>query len=113
MSKVLNKLHIIKKYITNPDKFVFEVCNYDHYQFAPWFSDKCYIKAYYKRFMGEKLTSKQLKNPQTLNQKLNWKKLYDRQPIYTIMADKFEAKKFIAEKLVMNMLYRQLEFMNR
>lgn len=99
MSVIKEKLHIIKKNIQDPSGLVFKICNYDHYQFAPLFSDKLYIKAYYKRFMGKKLTSKQLRNPKTFNEKLNWLKLNDRKPLYTSMADKIEGKKFIAEKV--------------
>ena len=95
MSGIKDKLHIIKKNLKNPGGLVFKICNYDHYQFAPLFSDKLYIKCYYERFMKKKLTSKQLKCPRTFNEKLNWRKLYDRQPIYTTMADKVDGKKYI------------------
>ena len=40
-----------------------------------------------------------LKNPRTFNEKLQWLKLYDRNPEYTRMVDKFEAKKYVAERL--------------
>lgn len=99
MSKIINVLYRAKKNIMDPGRLVFKICNYDHYQFAPFFSDKLYIKAYYKRFMGKKLTSKQLKHPQTFNEKINWLKLYDRNPIYTVMADKVTAKNYIAKKI--------------
>ena len=97
MSGIKEKLHTIKKNLKNPGGLVFKICNYDHYQFAPFFSDKLYIKCYYKRFMGKKLTSKQLKNPRTLNEKINWLKLYDRNPIYTVMADKVAGKEYITK----------------
>ena len=37
------------------------------------------------------------KNPQTYNEKLQWLKLHDRNPIYSTMVDKYEAKKYVAE----------------
>lgn len=40
-----------------------------------------------------------LKNPQTFNEKLQWLKLYDRNPEYTIMVDKIAAKQYVAEKI--------------
>ncbi len=40
-----------------------------------------------------------LKNPQTFNEKLNWLKLYDRRPEYTTMVDKYEAKKYISDRI--------------
>lgn len=46
--------------------------------------------------MGKKLD---LKNPQTFNEKLQWLKLYDRNPEYTKMVDKYEVRKYIADKI--------------
>ncbi|MDF2854533.1 MAG: glycosyltransferase [Neobacillus sp.] len=40
-----------------------------------------------------------LKNPQTFNEKLQWIKLYDRRPEYTMMVDKYEVKKYVAEQI--------------
>ncbi len=37
------------------------------------------------------------KNPKTFNQKLQWLKVYDRNPLYTTMVDKCEAKKYVAD----------------
>lgn len=56
--------------------------------------DKLYIELkYFYRF--HKFPN--LKDPQTYNEKLQWLKLYDRKPIYTTMADKYEAKKYVAD----------------
>lgn len=54
--------------------------------------DKVYLKYRYKKVSGEKLN---LKNPQTINAKMQWLKLYDRNPEYHKMVDKYEAKFFI------------------
>lgn len=58
--------------------------------------DSAYIrlKYYYhfKRFPD-------LKYPKTFNEKLQWLKLYDRNPIYNTMVDKYEAKKYIADRV--------------
>ncbi len=59
-------------------------------------SDKNYLRLIYRINFGKKL---HLDNPKTFNEKLNWIKLYDRNPQYTIMADKYEAKDFVAKKL--------------
>ena len=40
-----------------------------------------------------------LKNPKTYNEKLNWLKLHDHNPLYTTLVDKYEVKKFIENKL--------------
>lgn len=57
-------------------------------------SDKMYLKLMFRVKMGHKLD---LKNPRTFNQKLQWLKLYDRKPEYTLMVDKYAVKEFIAE----------------
>lgn len=58
--------------------------------------DKIYLKIRFYLEMGKKLD---LKNPQTFNEKLQWLKLYDRNPEYTKMVDKYEVRKYIAEKI--------------
>lgn len=56
-------------------------------------TDKTYIRlAYFRRFHR----FPDLKNPKTYNEKLQWLKLYDRNPIYTTMVDKYEVKKYVA-----------------
>lgn len=50
---------------------------------------------YFLRF-GKKIN---LDNPRTFNEKLNWLKLYDRNPVYTIMADKYAAKEFVTKRI--------------
>lgn len=36
-----------------------------------------------------------LRSPKTFNEKLNWLKLHDRNPLYTTMVDKYEAKRYV------------------
>ena len=62
--------------------------------FAKWISnDEWYVKTRFRLYTGKKLN---LDNPQTYNEKLNWQKLYDHNPQYTIMVDKFSAKDYVA-----------------
>ncbi|OUN60896.1 ATP-grasp fold amidoligase family protein [Faecalitalea cylindroides] len=56
-------------------------------------NDKTYLKIRYYAFIGKKLN---IENPKTYNEKLQWLKLYDRKPIYTIMVDKFAVKQFVS-----------------
>lgn len=58
--------------------------------------DEPYLKLKFRQRMGKKLN---LKNPQTFNEKLQWLKLYDRNPLYTTLVDKYEAKKYVADIL--------------
>lgn len=58
--------------------------------------DKLYLNLmYYHHF--HKLPK--WNQPQSFNEKLQWLKLYDRKPVYTIMVDKIEAKRFVADKI--------------
>ena len=58
--------------------------------------DKIYLKKLYKKKTGKDLN---LKNPVTFNEKLNWIKLYDRRPEYTIMADKYRVREYVKAKI--------------
>ena len=40
-----------------------------------------------------------LKDPKTFNEKLQWLKLYNRNPEYTTLVDKYAVKKYISEKI--------------
>jgi len=40
-----------------------------------------------------------LNNPKTFSEKLQWLKLYNRKPEYTIMVDKVKAKEYVASVL--------------
>ena len=59
-------------------------------------SDRFAIKTKYFLLMKRKLD---LKNPKTFNEKLNWMKLYLREPVFSKMVDKYEAKQLVADKL--------------
>ena len=58
--------------------------------------DAEYLMRLYHACSGKNLN---LDNPKTLNQKLQWLKLYDRKPEYTVMSDKYAVRAYIAEKL--------------
>ena len=55
--------------------------------------DKMYLKMKFRLKMNKKLD---LNQPKTFNEKLQWLKLNDRKDIYTIMVDKYEVKKYVA-----------------
>lgn len=58
--------------------------------------DDMYIQlnyfAHFKKFCD-------LHNPKTYNEKLNWLKLHDHNPLYTTLVDKYEVKKYVDEIL--------------
>ena len=63
---------------------------------APIVPDKLYLRIKFFLRTGEKL---HLKHPKTYNEKIQWLKLYGRQPINRVMADKYLVKQYIAERL--------------
>lgn len=58
--------------------------------------DRKYIQWKYWLTFGKKCD---LDNPKTFQEKLQWIKLNDRKPIYHQMVDKYDAKRFIAERV--------------
>lgn len=79
----------ISFYFKNPQT----VGNILLYYFCRWMPDKMYLKLKYRLWMGEKLN---LTNPHTFSEKLQWLKLYNRKPEYTIMVDKVKVKDYVA-----------------
>lgn len=62
--------------------------------FFRWLPDKPYLQLLYRFKMGHRLD---LKNPKTFTEKLQWLKLYNRKPEYTLMVDKYAVKKYVAD----------------
>ena len=58
--------------------------------------DRLYIKVFYLLAMGEKLD---FNNPKTFTQKIQWLKLYNTDPQYARMVDKYEARQIINSKI--------------
>ena len=57
------------------------------------FPDKLFLQMRFYLEMGKKLS---LRNPQTMNEKLQWLKLYNRKPEYTMMVDKILVKDYVS-----------------
>lgn len=55
-----------------------------------------FLKKMFKIKTGKELN---LENPVLYTEKLQWLKLFDQRPEYTIMVDKYAAKKFVAERI--------------
>ena len=87
---MINILRGVYKYISRSDTR-FNVNKrtgiYDRY------TDEKFLKFAYKSIFGKTLD---LKNPRTFNEKLQWLKLYDRNPLYYRLVDKYEVKKYVA-----------------
>lgn len=61
-----------------------------------WVPSKIYLSLYYKFVTGRKL---HISHPQLFTEKLQWMKLYDHNPEYTIMADKYLVKEYVSKKI--------------
>ena len=75
--------------MTNTNRFIKSIA----YSLGRFIPDKMYLKIRYWITFHKVLN---LKNPQTYNEKLQWMKLYDRNPLYTKLVDKYEVKDYVA-----------------
>jgi len=82
------------KYLLNPAAVVARCVM--AFPFRYKFDDETYLKLKYRACFIRKLN---LKNPKTYNEKLQWLKLYDRKPEYTIMVDKYAMKDWVASRI--------------
>lgn len=62
--------------------------------FFRWLPDKAYLQLLYRFKMGHRLD---LNHPKTFTEKIQWLKLYNRRPEYTLMVDKYAVKKYVAD----------------
>lgn len=89
MKKISHLLNIVK---SDPKVIVIWLL----YKTSPLLPDKLYLKLLFPLSVGYPLN---LETPRTFNEKLQWLKLNYRKPIMTKMVDKYEAKKFISNKI--------------
>ena len=59
-----------------------------------WMPDAMYLKLCYRSAFHRKLD---LSNPKTYNEKLQWMKLYDRNPLYRTLVDKYAVREYVAK----------------
>ena len=85
----MNLIKSIKSYYKNPVRLFFHVGRV----FLRLLNDKQYVKLLFRSKVGYSLN---LDNPQSYNEKLNWLKVYDHNPLYTTMVDKYAVKNYVA-----------------
>ena len=83
----------VLRYLENPWKFYWAATNRGLTKFLP---DKAHLQALYRGAFGKKLN---LDQPTTFNEKLQWLKIHDRNPLYTKLVDKAEVKSWVAERI--------------
>ena len=88
-------MYSLKYYLKHPDNFILSIIyECSHRWLLNWMSDELYLKMLYRVRLWKKLN---LSNPITYNEKLQWMKVYDHNPLYTKMADKYLVKEYIWE----------------
>lgn len=60
------------------------------------YNDEEYLSMHFKRHTGYELD---LEHPRTFNEKLQWLKLYNHNPLYTTLVDKYAVKDYVAGKI--------------
>lgn len=57
--------------------------------------EQLYLKLYYRLVFGKPLN---LKDPKTYNEKLQWLKLNDHNPLYTQLVDKYSVRQYVSDR---------------
>lgn len=81
------KTNKVVEYLTHPRKIVLKY-------FYWLLGDEIYLKLLFRDRLGYCLN---LSNPKTYNEKLQWLKLYNRNPLYVKLVDKYEVKDIVAK----------------
>lgn len=87
MSKITTAINLLKH---NKGEFFASILMYLNFLFP----DKLYLTLLFRLKMGFWID---WKNPKTFSEKLQWLKLYDRNPKYTTMVDKYAVKEYVAK----------------
>lgn len=61
-----------------------------------WLDDRYYLEYIFYKKMKYHLN---LRDPKTFNEKINWMKLYDRNPLYQQLADKFLVRNYVKNRI--------------
>lgn len=88
--KMVRKIKNVFKIITNKESRFEYITSLGFFNYM---KDEVFLKRKYKIMMGKKLN---LDSPITFDEKLQWLKLFDRNPIYTTMVDKEAVKEYVS-----------------
>ena len=83
----------IKNYLSRPHGWFFYLASRGWFDNMP---DEKYLRRVYRYTMG---VEPDFEHPKNFNEKLNWMKLYDRNPLYTKLVDKYAVKSYVAERI--------------
>lgn len=87
MSKITTALYLLRHHKGDFFATILQNINF-------LFPDKLYLTLLFRLRMGYWID---WKNPKTFSEKLQWLKLYDRKPEYTVMVDKYAVKDYVAK----------------
>lgn len=73
-----------------------EPLSYEYYRNCEKLDVKSELRDWYRLRTGQDID---IDNPGTFNEKIQWLKLYDNQPIKTSLADKYAVRKYVSEKI--------------
>lgn len=98
----MNEINTLNRFITSIIKDPLQIVRtLSSRQYFNWISDKTYLKMLYFSYFKKRIN---LNNPKTYNEKLQWLKLYDRNPLYIMLVDKLEVRKYVEDKIGKNYL---------
>lgn len=94
MSKIATFVYLLK----NNRKSIYTAFmqNFARSSISRFIPDKLFLKMWYRARIGRRLN---LKEPETFNEKIQWLKLYDHNPIYPILVDKYDVKQYISDTI--------------
>lgn len=93
MGKLNTSMKLVRNLLTSSDYRFHFLADHGAYQSLP---DEDYLRRLFRAIRGNELN---LSSPTTFNEKLQWLKLYDRKPEYTVMVDKYKVRGYISEKI--------------
>ncbi len=64
--------------------------------YEPTLSNEAFFRYKYKTRFNQALP---LENPLSFNQKIQWRKLYEKNPLFTILADKYAVRQYVADRV--------------
>lgn len=88
----------LRQIINNPYRLFY---HFNHNRISRLLSDKQFLRLLFRARVGKRLD---LENPTTFNEKIQWIKLYDRNPIYSDLVDKYKVREYVRRVIGTNYL---------
>lgn len=89
----MKKMLTVLKHINKPRKLIKPLGHLGFFNFLP---DKQYLKLIYRAELGKKLN---LDNPQAFTEKLQWLKIYNRNPKFSTYVDKYLVRSHVSKTI--------------